>query len=128
MRQGNSADQSAMPSTSPPYHPEYAGALDALANFWFKRIEFADGGDRERPAMNLEMSADAALFFCLKPHGITNERSCVDGTFEDGFNIGLQVAAILTREPFDAEASLREVLMKLVVLIEERRIETAEER
>jgi hypothetical protein len=75
--------------------------------------------------MNLAGSADEAIFDCLKPRGMANdEHSCVDATFEDGFNTGLRVGAILTRLPFDAEGPLRKVLVKLVLLIEERR-ETA---
>ena len=124
MCQPISAESFITPATKTPYRNVHAGVLDALANFWFKRIEFADAGEKERPEMNLAGSADEAIFDCLQPRGVTNEHSCVDATFEDGFNTGIRVAAILTRLPFDAEEPLREVLVKLVLLIEERR-ETA---
>ena len=124
MCQPISAGPSITPAAKDPCHNVHAGALDALANFWFKRIAFADAGEKERPEMNLAGSADEAIFDCLQPCGVANERSCVDATFEDGFNTGIRVAAILTRLPFDAEEPLHEVLMTLVRLIEERR-ETA---
>jgi hypothetical protein len=121
MRPSASANQSFMPAVNSPYHPDYVGGLDSLANFWFKRIEFGDTGEKELPEMNLAGSADEAIFDCLQSRGVVNEHSCVDATFEDGLNTGLRVAAILTRLPFDAEGPLRKVLIKLVLLIEERR-------
>ena len=66
MCQPISAESFITPAAKTPYRNVHAGALDALANFWFKRIEFADAGERERPEMNLEMSADVALASCLK--------------------------------------------------------------
>ncbi len=98
-----------------------SGAIDALANYWFKRIELADAGDTTLPELNLEMGADIALMYCLKRHGVTNGESHIDGTFEEGFNMGLRVAVILTEQAFDAERALRELLEALILAIQERR-------
>lgn len=128
MRPPISAESSAMPAIpKAPYRNAYTGALDALANFWFKRIECVDLGERERSECSLEMNAEFALFHCLKPRGIINERSCVDGMFEDGFDFGFRVAALLTREPFDAEAPLRLLLDELVAVVQERRKDSVPE-
>lgn len=116
-----SAEKFIAPSAKFPYRNAHAGALDALANFYFKQIEFVDAGERERPEMNLDMYADVALSCCLRPHDLTKCQDLIDGTFEDGFNVGLRVAAILVQKPFDAEAPLREVLNKFLVMIRERR-------
>ncbi len=82
-----SAERYLVPAATIPYRYAPAGALDALANFWFKRIEFADVGAGERPEINLEMGADMALACCLMPYELTNEQPCVEATFEDGFNV-----------------------------------------
>lgn len=116
-----SADSSAMPPAHVPYRTPYAGAVDALANFWFKRIELADTGDMTAPELNLEIAADVALLYCLKPRGVTCGESFIEGTFEEGFNTGLRVATALVRQPFDAEAPLRQLLDELVTVIRERR-------
>jgi hypothetical protein len=123
MHPQNSAACSAMPVPPLPYRTGYAGALDALANFWFKRIEIVDTGEQTTPEMNLEISAEAALAHCLKPHGLTNDQSCMEGMFEDGFGMGLRVAAVLAQQPFEAEKPLRRLLDELVAVIHERRRE-----
>lgn len=88
---------------------------------WFVKIETADSEGRERPEMSLDTCADMALSSCLKPYGLVNEQRLIDGTFEDGFNVGLRVCAILANQPFDAEAPLREVLNEFLVMIRERK-------
>jgi hypothetical protein len=120
MRQSTSAAPFDKPASNHLYTTGYAGALDVLANYWFKRIEYIDKAEKNPPSLNLAGSADEAIFDCLQPHGVTNAQSCVDGTFEEGFNIGLCVAAVLTKEPFDAEPSLRHLLAYLVSSIQER--------
>lgn len=125
MPQPTSSETFLAPSIKFPYRNAHAGALDALANYWFTKIKFVDAGERERPEMNLEMSADVALSCCLKPYGLVNEQHFIDGTFEDGFNIGLRVAAVLVGEPFDAEAPLLQVLNEFLVMIRERREDAA---
>jgi hypothetical protein len=99
----------------------YAGAIDVLANFWFKHIEFSNANEKALPEMSLEMSAEAALACCLEPHGLTNKQSCIEGMFEDGFSMGIRVAAILAQQPLDAEASLRRLVDELVAVIQKRR-------
>lgn len=126
MHAKTSAASCAMPVSSFPYRSDYAGALDALANFWFKRIEFLNADLKTAPEMNLEMSAEAALSSCLKPHGLTNEQACVEGMFEDGFTMGLRVAAVLAQQPFDAEAPLRRLVDELVTVVHERRQDSVE--
>ena len=125
MPQPTSSEKFLAPSIKFPYRNAHAGALDALANYWFKKIEFIDAGERERPEMNLEMCADVALSCCLKPYDLTKYQNLIDGTFEDGFNIGLRVAAVLVGDPFDAEAPLRQVLNEFLVMIRERREDAA---
>jgi hypothetical protein len=115
-----SAECSVMPAY--PYRTAYAGALDALANYWFKRIELADAGEPETlPEMNLEISADVAFAHCLQPRGVTDERPCIAGKFEDGFSMGIRVAALLARHPFDAETPLRHLVDEIVLTIKEQR-------
>lgn len=113
-----------------PYRTAYAGALDALANYWFKRIELADAGEPETlPEMHLERSADAAFAHCLQPRGVTDEGPCVvNGKFEDGFNIGLRVAALLTQYPLDAEAPLRHLVDEIVLTLKEQQQATSAPR
>jgi hypothetical protein len=66
-----SADYSATPSPSPSYRFADAGALHALAYFWFKRIKVVNTDQKTTAEMNLERSAEAALARCL-----TNEQCC----------------------------------------------------
>ena len=121
MHPKTSAAGSAVPVPCLPYRSAYAGALDALANFWFKRIELVDDAEETTPEMNLEMSAEAALAQCLRPHGLTNDQHCVEGMFEDGFDMGLRTAAVLVQSPLDAEAPLRRLLEELVAVMRGRR-------
>ncbi len=113
-----SAEQPAMSSVKLARNA-HAGVLDALANYWFKRLEFAQTGDITAPELNLEVGADVALLYCLKPYGVTLGESYIDGTFEQGFNTGLRAAAILVKRPFDAESALRDLLDELVRNIRE---------
>jgi hypothetical protein len=121
MPQPTSSEKFLAPSIKFPYRNAHAGALDALANYWFTKIETVDSEGRERPEMSMEMCADMALSSCLKPYGLVKPDHLIDGTFEDGFNVGLRVCAILVNEPFDAEAPLRQVLNEFLVMIRERR-------
>jgi hypothetical protein len=125
MPKPTSSEKFLTPSIKFPYRNAYAGALDALANYWFTKIKFVDAGERERPEMNLEICADVALSCCLKPYDLTNDQGIIGGTFEDGFNVGLRIAAVLVKDPFDAEASLRQVLNEFLVMIRERREDAA---
>jgi hypothetical protein len=98
---------------------ERGGVLDALANYWFMRIEYADAAERTLvPERNLEDCADSALYRCLRRRGVV-EKSGVQGSFGDGFELGLQVASSLMKRPFDCEMPLRHVLDGMVARIKE---------
>lgn len=98
---------------------EDGGVLDVLANYWFTRIEYGDAAEKDlAPERNLEDCADSSLYYCLRRRGVAKE-NIVLGSFSDGFEMGLQVALALVRDPFDCEIALRRVLDGTVARIKE---------
>lgn len=98
---------------------EYGGVLDALANYWFTKIECIDAAQSTAvPEYNLEDCAEASLYHCLQRRGLAKDY-IIEGTFRDGFTAGLQIAAALIRQPFDCEMSLRQILERLVAAMKE---------
>lgn len=99
-----------------------AGVLDVLANYWFKCIEFANTGEqRAKPEMSLDMASFESLACCFKPYGLVGPQQQIEGMFEDGFTMGIRVAALLTCRPLDAEASLRQLVDDVARTLKELR-------
>jgi hypothetical protein len=113
-----SADCSAMPVCP----DRTAGVLDVLANYWFKCIEFVNVGElKAKPEMSLDMASFESLACCFKPYGLVGQSHTIEGMFEDGFTMGIRVAALLTCRPLDAEKSMRQLVDEMALTLKKRR-------
>lgn len=92
--------------TKPATNKGPSGAIDALANYWIKKINYENLNEtRLVPEYNLEYGASDAFreYLCGKKLSSTT-----------AFELGLRVAAILVSDPLNAEDALRELLEKTV--------------
>jgi hypothetical protein len=78
---------------------DFGGALEALVNYWITKIRFEDTGETKAvPEYNLGDGAGMALFEYLG--GRLPESS-------DAFALGLRLAGIVQRNPWDAGDEVR---------------------
>jgi hypothetical protein len=76
------------------------GVIDALVNYWITKIAFEDAGEKIAvPECNLETCAGEALFQYLG-----DDRQL---TASIAFELGIELAAIVARNPLDAGAEIR---------------------
>jgi len=88
------------------------GAFDALANYWLRRIDYADGREQTAvPECNLEFGAGDALEDALNRRGVEQKHS---GDIAAGFTLGLEIARILERAPLNSEQAIRAALDSFV--------------
>jgi len=75
------------------------GAIDAIVNYWITKISYEDAGEKIAvPECNLETGAGEAMFQYLGDRPLTPSIA---------FELGIELAAIVARNPLDAGTEIR---------------------
>ena len=87
----------------------HSGAVDALVNYYLTKIRLADEGDKTAPEFDLKREGASEAFYAyLRGRG----KTAIDQDI--AFELAMNLASIVSRNPFDAEGEIRAVLERAI--------------